>query len=67
MSEQNNYQTDIKYIRRDLDEIKDLMKEQRETYVTKDEFRPVKTLVYGVVSLILVGVMSALIALVIKV
>jgi len=34
-------------------------------YVTKEEFEPIKKIVYGVVSLILVAVVGALVALVI--
>ena len=35
-------------------------------YVTQDQFEPVKKIVYGLVSLILVAVVGALIALIIK-
>ena len=35
-------------------------------YVTKDEFDPIKRLVYGLVGLILIAVFSSLVALVIK-
>ena len=34
-------------------------------YVTKEEFEPIKKIVYGVVSLILVAVVGALVALVV--
>lgn len=36
------------------------------SYVTQDQFEPVKKIVYGLVSIILVAVVGALIALVIK-
>lgn len=48
------------------DLIEKLRKEIAESYVSKTEFEPVKRVVYGLVRLILVGVMTALIALVIK-
>jgi len=51
--------THLFYIRRDIADIKD-------NYVTRMEFSPVKKIVFGVVGLILVGVMSGLIALVIR-
>lgn len=35
-------------------------------FVKKEEFRPIKNLVYGLVSLILTGVVGALLALVIR-
>lgn len=55
-------QADIGYIRVDIDEIKALVKD---TYVTKEEFDPVKKIVYGLVSAILLAVVVALIALVV--
>ncbi len=54
---------DEKYLRRDLD---NLAKSVKEDYVNKDQFDPVKRIVYGLVSLILIAVVGALIALVIK-
>jgi len=56
-------QTDISYIKKEVDEIKNLVQEK---YVTKEEFIPIKNIVYGMVGLILVGVFGALLALVIK-
>jgi hypothetical protein len=53
---------ELRYIRRDLDDIKSKMDD---SYVTKDEFAPVKNLVYGLVTLILTAVVGALIALVV--
>lgn len=58
----NSIKTEIKYIRRDLDDIKERLDGK---YVTKDEFAPVKSLVYGQVGLILTAVISAFIALVV--
>ena len=57
-----DYETDLKYIRRDLDAI---MKKLDEGYVTKAEFAPVKTIVYGLVGLMLTAVVAALLGLVI--
>ena len=53
---------DITYIRDDVKEIKDNL---RSSYVSKDEFDPVKKIVYGLVGLILVSVMGAVLGLVI--
>ena len=53
---------DITYIRDDVKEIKDNL---RSSYVSKDEFDPVKKIVYGLVGLILVAVMVAVLGLVI--
>lgn len=53
----------IKYIQRDIAEIKEKLADK---YVTKDEFDPVKRLVYGLVGLILVAVIGALLAFVIR-
>lgn len=50
-------------IKDDVTEIKRLL---TENYVTKSEFTPVKNLVYGVVSLILVSFVGALITLVLR-
>jgi len=53
----------VSYIRRDIKEIKDQI---TANYVTKNEFQPVRNLVYGMVGLILVAVVGALITLVLK-
>jgi hypothetical protein len=54
---------DISYIKTELKDISDKLEEQ---YVTKSEFDPIKRIVYGMVSLILIAVVVALLALVIK-
>lgn len=46
-------------------DIKDINQKLDEKFVTKTEFSPVKTVVYGLVGLILVAVVGALIGLVI--
>lgn len=48
------------------DLIEKLRKEISDAYVSKTEFEPVKKVVYGLVSLILVAVVTALVALVVE-
>ena len=57
--------TDIKYIQRDIGEIKLNIKELSERYVTKDEFEPVKKIVYGLISVLGLATIAALLRLVI--
>ena len=57
---------EVKRLGDDIKDIKDLSKTDRTLYVTKDEFAPVKTLVYGMVGLILIAVVGAILALVLK-
>ena len=54
---------DIGYIKKTVEETKKLIEDK---YVTKAEFDPIKRIVYGVVSLILIGVVGALISLVVR-
>lgn len=54
---------DMSYVKRDIAEIKETV---AHGYVTKDEFEPIKRLVYGLVGLILVGVVGALLSLVVR-
>ena len=56
-------QNDITYIKQEVSEIKRLVQEH---YVTKSEFEPIKKIVYGLVSLILIAVVGAILALIIK-
>jgi hypothetical protein len=56
-------QNDITYIKQEVDDIKKLVENK---YVTKDEFDPIKKVVYGMVGLILVAVVGAVLALVIS-
>lgn len=53
---------DLQYLQRQVDGISEKLDEK---YVTQLEFDPVRKLVYGVVSIILVGVVGALIGLII--
>jgi hypothetical protein len=55
--------TDIGYIKSEVSEIKKLVQEQ---YVLKSEFEPVKKIVYGLVSIILVSVVGAVVTLVLR-
>lgn len=50
----------------EIAEIKGLFKEFSHSYVRRETFQPVEKVVYGVVGIILVGVVGALLALVIK-
>ena len=54
---------DISQIHADLKEVKDMMKEN---FVTNDKFWPVRTIVYGGAGIILIAVMGAIVALVIR-
>lgn len=53
---------EMKHISKDVTEIKDTL---RASYVSKDEFEPIKRLVYGLVGLILTAVVVAVLGLVI--
>lgn len=55
-------ETNMVYIKEKLD---DIDKKVSSGYVTKEEFEPIKKIVYGVVSLILVAVVGAIVALVV--
>jgi subtilase family serine protease len=56
-------QNDITNIKEDVKDIKETIKND---FITEAEFDPVKKVVYGLVALILVAVVGALIALVLK-
>ena len=47
-------------------DLKELKHESKEQYVTKAQFIPVQNLVYGMVGLILVSVITALLAIVVR-
>lgn len=55
---------DVVYIK---DAVKTLNDKVDHNYVTKEEFRPVKQIVYGLVGLILVSVVGAVMALIVRV
>lgn len=54
---------DLAYVKRDIAEIKATVTTH---YVSKEEFEPIKKLVYGLVGLILVSVGGAIVSLVIR-
>lgn len=54
---------DIEYIKKDLMEIKKMISDH---YVTRTEFEPIKKIVYGLIALTLTGVVTAVLALVVK-
>lgn len=55
-------QTDMAYIKEKLN---DIDQKVSSGYVSKEEFEPIKKIVYGVVSLILTAVIGAIVALVV--
>lgn len=54
---------DIKYIKEDVHDMKASMSSG---FVSKDEFLPIRNIVYGFVSLALIAVIGALMSLVVK-
>lgn len=54
--------TNVDFIKAEVSEIKRI---QQSNFVSKDEFEPIKRLVYGVVGLIMVAVVGAVLSLVI--
>lgn len=54
---------DIAYIKSDIRDIKETVSA---TYVTKDQFEPIRNIVYGLVGLILVSVVVALLSVVVR-
>lgn len=54
--------TELKYIRRDLDAIN---RKLDNNYVTKSDFAPVKSIVYGMVGLMLTAIVVALLGIII--
>ena len=55
-------QNDIAYIKATVVKIERLVEDK---YVTKVEFEPIKRIVYGIVGLVLVGVLTAVLTLVV--
>lgn len=56
-------QNDLGYLKEKINSIDDKVSSG---YVSKEEFEPIKKIVYGVVSLILIAVVGALVALVVS-
>ena len=46
--------------------VEDIVNKLEKNYVTQDQFEPIKRLVYGVVTLVLVAVVGAVMALIIR-
>ena len=67
MTEERRQQTGVEvkleFIIKELDEIKAKLEKN---YVSQEEFKPVRNLVYGMVTIILTAVIGSLIALIIK-
>lgn len=61
--EQSGVEVKLEFIIKELDEIKTKLEHN---YVTQEAFKPVRNLVYGMVTLILTAVVGALVALVVK-
>lgn len=57
---------DVKNMKEALIEIKQIIASFKNDYITKEEFAPVKAIVYALVGLVMTGFVLALIALVIK-
>ena len=55
---------DITYIKTEMSDIKSMMEKMDSKYLTRREFDPVKSIVYGLVAIILIAVAGALVALV---
>jgi len=53
---------DIEYIKVEMRDIKDMLKDN---FVTKDQFEPIKMIVYGLVGVILLSFIGAVVSLVI--
>lgn len=70
MNNENRDDIKLAVIQNDLTYMKDKLNsiESKVTsgYVSKEEFEPIKRIVYGVVSLILIAVVGALVALVVR-
>lgn len=61
--EQSGVEVKLEFIIKELDEIKAKLEKN---YVSQEEFRPVKTIVYGMVGIILATVITSLVYLVVK-
>lgn len=57
---------DICYIKGDISEIKDAVKELSNTYVLRAEYEPIKRLVYGAVGIILTMIVGAMVVIILK-
>ena len=64
MAQAINFGRDIGEIKDSVKSMRDDMNSMKQQYVTRAEWMPVRTMVYGFAALVLVAVVSALIALV---
>ena len=48
------------------DAVQDLREEVKSTYVTQESFNPVRTIVYGMVGLVLTAVVTAVVAQIVR-
>ncbi len=64
--EQESIHTEIALLKQKHDQLKDKYEEIYENMVTKDQFLPVRTIIYGMVGVVLIGALTALLALIIK-
>jgi hypothetical protein len=62
-SQQSSIDVKLDYIQRDISDIKQTLKQD---YITREEFDPIKKLVYGTVSIFLITIVGAIAALVLK-
>lgn len=65
-SDINVINTKLDYINKSIEEIKGILSDLDKKYVTQESFQPVKSIVYGFVSLILVTIIGALLTVVVK-
>jgi hypothetical protein len=56
-------QKDLEYIKINVKDIRDKMEKE---YVSRAEFEPIRNIVYGMVTLVLTGVVGALLTLVLR-
>jgi archaellum component FlaC len=56
---------DISFIRDTVERLEESIDDIKKAYVTKEEFSPVKSVAYGMVSIVLVTVMGALLSLIV--
>ncbi len=61
-----NLGKDISYIQLDIAEIKGIIKDIPGKFVTKDQFDPVRNIVYGLIGILGVGTIGALLRMILK-
>lgn len=61
--EKSGIEVKIDYI---IDRVKDIEDKLERHYVSQDEFKPVRSIVYGMVALMLTAVVTAMVAMVLK-